>query len=69
MYGVKWGKIQRIGYVASPHNPTKGLPITIRAGNPVCLPAVLPDRPQLHLEYPVRMAVYLVSGKGVVTHL
>ena len=54
MYGVKWGKIQRIGYVASPHNPTKGLPITIRPGDPVCLPAVFPHRSQLHLEHPVR---------------
>lgn len=54
MYGVKWGKIQRIGYVASPHNPTKGLPITIRPGDSVCLPAVFPHRAQLHLEHPVR---------------
>ena len=29
MHGVKWGKIQRNVYVASPHTPTKGLPITM----------------------------------------
>ena len=53
MYGVKWGKIRRIGYVASPHSPTKGLPITIGPGDPVRLPAVLSDCTQLHLEHPV----------------
>ena len=53
MYGVKWGKIRRIGYVALPHSPTKGLPITISPGDPVRLPAVISDRTKLHLEHPV----------------
>ena len=54
MYGVKWGKIRRIGYAASPHSLTKGLPITIRACDPVRMFAVLPDCTFLHLDHPVR---------------
>lgn len=53
MYGVKWGKIRRIGYVASPHSLTKELPITICPRNPVCVSAVLSDCTQLHLDHSV----------------
>ena len=61
MYGVKWGKIRRIGYVASPHSPTKGLPITIRSCDPVCLSAVLPDCTFLHLDHPVMKRIVLLE--------
>ena len=54
MYGVKWGKIRRIGYVASPHSLTKGLPITIRACDPVRLSHLHPYRTSVYLDHPIR---------------